>query len=273
MMAQRTPPRGGTPGTPGSSKTGSYDPFENVIWTECMARPVATKGADSILKRMKWLSKSPLRHDAERSGAAAAAAEEAGHRLRLAAITGDVAGIGAALEAGADVDDVDELEGNTALFVAAKQGHSEAVDALAEAGADVLKPNGSGQLPLQESVRAGHAAVVRVLMTHGAMPEDDGTPGTHALLEAAHWGHCGTVKALLEDPFQNPDVENGLGETPVIAAAREGHAEVVAVLAARGANVNHRAANGSTALMLAAEDNRVKVRSLPSPLPSKRFPG
>jgi hypothetical protein len=242
-----------------------YKLQENEIWNSALERPVQKKDISSLLARLPWLAESPLRKKAESmdgSGAAEAAQLEAGHMLRLAAIKGDVDGVRAALDDGADVDDVDTLEGNTAVYEAARKGHPMAVQVLTDANADLEKPNKLGLLPMQEAVRAGHSDVVRVLMRGGVATQDvahGGSNSTDALLEAATWGHTATVEALLEDPFQNPDIENTLGETPVFQAARAGHAEVVRALAHGGANVNHRAFNGSTALMIGAAENRYDV--------------
>ena len=242
-----------------------YKLQENEIWNTALGRPVQKKDISSLLQRLPWLQHSPLRLKAESddgSGAAAAAKMESGHMLRLAAIMGDEEGIRTALADGADVNDADLLEGNTAVYEAARKGHAFAVQLLIDAEADPDRPNLMGLLPMQEAVRAGHSEVVRVLMRAGVATQDvahGGSNSTDALLEAATWGHAATIEALLEDPFQNPDIENNLGETPVFQAARAGHAEVVRVLAHGGANVNHRAFNGSTALMIAAAENRHDV--------------
>jgi hypothetical protein len=91
---------------------------------------------------------------------------ESGHNLRLAAICGDVAALREALAQGADVDQGDELEGNTALFEAARKGHAHVVAELLGHGVTIEKRNQLGQTPMQEAVREGQRDVVRLLIAH-----------------------------------------------------------------------------------------------------------
>jgi hypothetical protein len=81
----------------------------------------------------------------------------------------------------------------------------------------------------------------------------------NALVEASRRGYAEVVDALCDVPSLRLDVTNSIGETPLLAAVRSGHARVVATLASRKADVNHRANNGSTALMIAAEEGHVEV--------------
>ena len=255
----------------GRPDTPEFKMTRNEIWDDAYERPLVKKDISSLLARLPWLANSPLKQKAEAMDGTdgGAAKSEAGHMLRLAAVSGDADGVRDALAAGADPNDADVLEGNTALYEAARKGYHEVVRVLMDEAeeicgmtADPEQINLLGLLPMQEAVRMGHAGVVRELMRAGVKTQDvahGGKSSMDALIEAANWGHSGTVEALLEDPFQNPDVENTLGETPVMMAARAGHAEVVRALAHGNANVNHRASNGSTALMIAANENRYDV--------------
>jgi uncharacterized protein len=88
------------------------------------------------------------------------------------------------------------------------------------------------------------------------------SPETEALFRAATAGDADTVRSLLTSP--NVDV-NGVdenGNTPLMAAARFGHDDVVTALIISKANVNAKNDQGKTALMLAAEgghDETVRV--------------
>ena len=255
-------------GTPSPTRIFHSSPAKenewNEIWVETLDRPLRRREGSSLLKRLPWLSGSPLRHQLGPGGKEEAAQKEAAYNLRLAAISGDDGSLREALHDGALVDDPDPLEGNTALFEAARKGHKQLVELLLEAGADSEKRNSLEQTPMQEAVRQGRAEAVRVLIAYGAHtqhPPEGADTGRdwHGLVDVARRGYVDTADALCSDPTLNLDWANNLGETPLLTAARLGHGEVVAVLASHGANVNQRADNGSTPLMVAAEEGQTSV--------------
>jgi ankyrin repeat protein len=107
---------------------------------------------------------------------------------------GDVGALRTALAAGFDVDTVD-LDGNSALMLAAYHGHAELVALLLEAGADVDRLNADDRSPLAGAVFKGHVEVVNVLVAAGA-DEWLGMPSAHTMAEMTareHWlADCGS---------------------------------------------------------------------------------
>ncbi len=71
--------------------------------------------------------------------------------------------------------DVQDLEGNTALMLAAYHGHPDTVRQLIERGADVDLRNQRDQSPVAGAVFKGEDEVVRLLIAAGA-DLDAGTP-------------------------------------------------------------------------------------------------
>lgn len=71
--------------------------------------------------------------------------------------------------------DVRDGDGNTALMLAAYNGHVETVEMLIARGADVNIPNSRNQSPIAGAIFKGEEEVVRVLKQAGA-DLDSGTP-------------------------------------------------------------------------------------------------
>jgi ankyrin repeat protein len=92
-------------------------------------------------------------------------------QLIQAAKAGDVAGIKAAITAGADINAVDYSEsknGRRALNYAAWYNRSDAVRALVAAGAPINLTNRTGFTPLHHAAEAGSLDAARVLLELGA---------------------------------------------------------------------------------------------------------
>jgi ankyrin repeat protein len=84
-----------------------------------------------------------------------------------AARTGDVSGLEAELNGGADVDSLD-AHGQTALMLAAHKGHLDAVQRLVGHGADLNVRAKFGLSALMLAIVAGHEAVACALVRAGA---------------------------------------------------------------------------------------------------------
>ena len=159
------------------------------------------------------------------------------------------------------------------LYIAAKNGHAEAVKVLLDHGAnpkfDVL-----GVIPLCSAASGGHVETVRVL----ARCADDQMLNA-ALYDAVSCGHAETVRALLEcgadanASWNGPAfwcVKHKFGEnascdglTPLFIAAILGHAETVWALVEGGADVNTGKLIGFSAVCIAGICGHAKtVRAL-----------
>ncbi|CAI7993919.1 Ankyrin repeat domain-containing protein 17 [Geodia barretti] len=72
------------------------------------------------------------------------------------------------LEAGADVHQATTEDGDVPLGIAAQNGHTETVQRLLEAGANVNHQNKSGGTALLVAGWKGHSEVVKLLLGAGA---------------------------------------------------------------------------------------------------------
>ncbi len=141
------------------------------------------------------------------------------------------------LAAGARVDDA-AADGTSALVVAAHSGHAAMALHLLEAGAD---PNamGSGYAALHIAVRRGDLELVRALLARGS---DAGARLVKPTPARRLSDDVGLARPLV-------------GTTPLWLAASFGHAEIVRLLAAAGADVTAAANDGTTPLMAAIGRN------------------
>ena len=135
------------------------------------------------------------------------------------------------------------------LVHAASRGNDDEVRKLLALGVhpDAAKRDGEGALFAAAS--GGHAACARLLLRAGADPlaGRDGQ-GATALHVAARSGDVPFATVALDelarrDPAAPPAImaaETHVGLTPIHVAAEEGHAELCALLAARGADLTRR---------------------------------
>jgi beta-lactamase regulating signal transducer with metallopeptidase domain len=163
--------------------------------------------------------------------------------LYQAAEEGDVAGITALLDAGANVNAALAGDGSP-LIGAARAGRLDAVRLLLDRGAEVdLAVPGDGNALIM-AAREGRTAVVDLLLSHGAhidaiVPEDE-----NALIQASAAGRLAVVQLLVARgadvnarAWAEDSGDNGEGEwrTPLGQATSRGHAAVIAFLRSAGA--------------------------------------
>ena len=141
--------------------------------------------------------------------------------------------------------------GATPLMCAAAKGAGDAIDALIEAGADVGASDAVGASALTLAAFHGRLATVTQLL------DDPADPRAHPS-EGAAPGPAGAVRRTAEALLVRPT--HG-GETPVMAAAKAGHARVVDELARRmkGDVASGATADGHTPLALACRHGHVDV--------------
>lgn len=176
-----------------------------------------------------------------RSGARAGAANDYGVTpLLLACTNGSAVMVERLLVAGASAG-ASSLAGVTALMECARTGSADGVRALFRHGAHMVNATEPhrGQTALMWAIANGHADVARVLIAEGA--DVNARTKVRPLFVAFGDGR--------EGPFA--DTALG-GFTPILFAARQGSVEGARVLLAAGANVNDRAPDGNSVLVVAS---------------------
>jgi ankyrin repeat protein len=197
-------------------------------------------------------------------------------RLVDAVKTGNSAAAIALLQKKVDVN-APEADGTTALHWAARNDDATLVDRLIRAGANARAANRYGITPVALACENGSATVVERLLKAGVSANTTGPLGETALHLCARTGKPAAVKALVASGAVVDTVENWRGQTPLMWAAAEGHADAMKVLIEAGADVNARSSiiawerqrteeprdkwlppGGLTPLLFAARDGKVE---------------
>ncbi|XP_037910341.1 uncharacterized protein LOC119651072 isoform X2 [Hermetia illucens] len=160
--------------------------------------------------------------------------------------------------------EIEDYNGQTALNIAARNGHLDVVKLLlsfqqpASDGSgrilcvDVNHADRDGWTPLRSASWGGHTDVVKLLIAHqGCMIDLADKEGRTALRAAAWSGHEDILKILIEAGADVNSVDRQ-GRTSLIAASYMGHYDIVEILLENGANVNHLDLDGRSALCVAA---------------------
>jgi ankyrin repeat protein len=180
--------------------------------------------------------------------------------LMMAARSGNVRGVKLLLSRGAQANAIDQAQGQTALMWATAERHSDVVQALLEAGADVharsrtwrevvLPAGGAGtsRRNLAERTEGGYTAllfaaqqgdieIAKLLLAAGANVNDAAPAGTSALVVAAHSGH-GPLAAYLLERGADPNAAEA-GYTALHVAILHKDLQLVEALLSHGANPN-----------------------------------
>ncbi len=116
-----------------------------------------------------------------------AANEKLSGDLAKAIRGGDLDAVKAAVDAGADINALDERK-MPPIGAASLLGKTDIINYLAEKGADVNRNDGFGYTPLMCAAQRGQAGAVKALLRHGADPALKGGNNTDALFYAAPKG-------------------------------------------------------------------------------------
>ena len=163
------------------------------------------------------------------------------------------------IAAGADVNAVVALTGNTHLGYAIHMNRLDVMSQLLAAGAHVDAVDGQGQLALVRAAVKENEEFTKRLLAAGATVDAKTRWGDTALAIAADRKNVRVVKVLLD---AGADTEVGAesgGDTPLMRAVQYGHVPLTTMLLAAGANVNVADDRGTTVLMTAVLHKRPDV--------------
>jgi ankyrin repeat protein len=182
----------------------------------------------------------------------------AGPPLIEAIKRGDTAAVRALLHKRADVNAA-EADGTTALHWAVHAESRDLVTMILRAGADVSAANRYGVTPLMLASAAGSAAIVDALLEAGADPNTATAEGETVLMTAARTGSTDVAARLLARGAAVNARETWRGQSALMWAVAEHHADTVNLLIAAGADVHARSAKGFSPLLFAIRSGDTEI--------------
>lgn len=172
--------------------------------------------------------------------------------LMAAALGGNADVARALLDAKADLQAAD-VGGGTALIYAAANGHLAFIDLLTKAG--LLK---GGDMAMAFAVRGCHTPIVRRLLDAG-VPTTAKLQGTPMMVLAAGTNCADAIDLLLSRGAKVDDADDEEGMTALMTAAKQGFEEIVAMLLAKGADMELTNKGNQSAWLLAAMNEQREV--------------
>ena len=153
-------------------------------------------------------------------------------------------------------------DGGTALMLAAENNQPEIVKLLLDRGADPNRQDNNGWTALLKAAYQGNAKCIEMLASHTKLELD------RALLVATLMERKDAVKVLLDNGAE-VDFRASDGRTPLILAAGKGNKEIVELLLQAGADASLTDQSGQTAQAVAAakgfNDIAEALRHAPAP--------
>lgn len=132
-----------------------------------------------------------------------------------------------------------EVRAYTGLHAAAAAGNVAEIERLVAAGADRESRDGNGRTPLHVAAYGKQYEAARVLMKRGANPNALDAQRYDIVTIAAVADDVPMLRVALEGGASAKNVTSPYDGTALIAAAHLGHDEVVKVLIAAGAPLDH----------------------------------
>jgi ankyrin repeat protein len=156
-----------------------------------------------------------------------------------------------------------DSEGQTLLYLAAKNGHCLTAKLLIDEGAEVNTKGGNFSTALQAASYSGYRAVVRLLTEQGAeVNAQGGLYYNNALQAASGQGHEAIVKLLIEQGAE-VNAQGGFHGNALQVASYSGHRAVVKLLIEQGAEVNAQGGHYySNALQIASGEGHEAIVKL-----------
>lgn len=159
------------------------------------------------------------------------------------------------IENGEDLNQKDEVTGNTLLHIASRSGKIKIVQLLIYNGANVNEPNNSGMSALHYACNREHFKTARELVSSGANVNQRNSDGDTPL----HYAVGFDFLNLLISNGADVNAKNNLDHTPLHLHSICDNTEEIRILLQNGAKINEKDLYGQTAIRLCNKEETVKL--------------
>lgn len=196
--------------------------------------------------------------------------EEDAEALMSMVAVQDLNGLKELIDGGADINSQSEMQGMTALIMACTYSFTDIAKYLISEGADVnIQDTMYGTSALFGAAYSSKE-LVEILLANGAdihiRSKEETTAFTMSVFGALGGSVTTEVASMLLDRGADVDetstTKRSAGYTCLMMVAGAGDAELVSFLLSKGADINAKAMDGSTALTMAARENNVEMINL-----------
>lgn len=149
----------------------------------------------------------------------------------------------------------------TALFWAAKKGHSACLVLLVDHGADI-NAECDGQTPLVVAIRKNRVTCTKILLEKGAIIDPPNSNDMGVPMEEAIFNNRVKCLSLLIENGAKVNSRDRQGYTPLHQAANFGSVECVTILLKNGADVNAKSLDNKSPFDVAREKNKTDICDL-----------
>ncbi|PON57923.1 Voltage dependent potassium channel [Parasponia andersonii] len=162
------------------------------------------------------------------------------------------------LSRGSDPNEPD-VNGRTAMHIAAANGNEHCLVLLLEYGANPNAKDLSGNVPLGEAIQGRHESLIKLLLENGAeiLPKDVG----HFACALVEQNNLELLRHIVHYGYDVTLPKND-GTTALHAAVCEGNEEIVSFLLEQGANIDKPDSNGWTPRALADHQGHEEIKDL-----------
>lgn len=157
------------------------------------------------------------------------------------------------------IEESDNSKQQTPLHIAAKNGHVDVVKILIQNGAQVRAKHHGGKTPLHLACQYGRFVVVKELIGYESASIHDTDDRMNTPLHlAAFWGNFGIVQYLINNKA-NVNSKNDKDKTPLFLAAEQGWQKTSEILLNASVDVTIEDINKRTALQISCMEGHVEV--------------
>lgn len=153
-----------------------------------------------------------------------------------------------------------DKNGQTALLIACEEDHTDIVEFLLTKKVDIKVQNKIQMTPMLISSKNGNKKIMKMLLKADAQLCDETLEGIGILGMASINNNIAMVTWLLASgKMREVDVKDKLERTPLYLCSYKGLSDMVKLLHKYGANLNHKDADNTTALMVASQEGHLSI--------------